>query len=72
MRPENLCEVCGRPERGYDVLASNRRGSDLRKGGARHPVESFVCSSCTQKLLCSEQNRAVAAFSPEMNTKVRA
>jgi hypothetical protein len=66
MRPEETCEVCGRPERGYSALDANVRGARLRKGGARLPVESFVCSTCTQRMLRKGSNQALAARKEEM------
>ena len=52
----DLCEICGKGERGYSVERTNVELGRLKDGNARRRVESFTCSRCVQRLL-SEMNR---------------
>lgn len=67
MRPDDLCEMCGRPERGYSLLDANVRASRVRKGRAKDRVESFLCSRCTAKMLRKGSNQAVAESKGRIN-----
>jgi hypothetical protein len=43
--------MCLSNEPEYDPVAVNRKLARVAKGPARLPVESFVCSSCVQRIL---------------------
>jgi len=47
----NLCERCGKPEKGYSVTETNRKLRKVGKGPAKREVESFLCSRCVQELV---------------------
>jgi ribosomal protein L34E len=51
MKAENVCEKCGKPEKGYDVQAVNAKLRKVAKGRAGRQVASFLCSRCVQRLV---------------------
>ena len=51
MRVENVCEKCGKPEKGYDVQAVNAKLKRIARGPAGRLVETFLCSRCVQRLM---------------------
>ena len=53
MKFDDLCELCGRPEKGYSVTETNLKLRKVAKGPARREVESFICSRCVQLSLKS-------------------
>lgn len=48
---ENLCERCGKPEKGYSVSEVNTKLKRVAKGPAGRKVESFLCSRCIKQLV---------------------
>ena len=48
MMPIDLCEQCGKPEKGYLVTKTNAKLRQVAKGPAARQIESFLCSRCVQ------------------------
>jgi hypothetical protein len=65
MKVENLCEICGKPEKGYSVSEANLKLRKVGRGPARKEVESFTCSRCVQRQL-SQMNLKHGQGMPSM------
>jgi hypothetical protein len=51
MNPIDLCERCGKAERGYLVTETNLKLRRVGKGAGGRLVEGFMCSRCVQREL---------------------
>ena len=58
----NLCEKCGKPEKGYSVTETNAKLRKVAKGPAGRQVVSFICSRCVQRLVNKEGEHALCVL----------
>jgi hypothetical protein len=66
----DLCEICGKPEKGHSAKGINRKLSTVQKGPARYQVNSIMCSRCVQRLINSTKHPEPTGENTRRNSKM--